>query len=58
VLPGVGCNALTNGGIVLAIGHWAGHWFANTERHAGPRVLFARLAGATAMLAAIGFVLL
>lgn len=81
VLPGVGCNALTNGGIVLAIGLWgkatavnivyswrglvsvlviwlAGHWFANTERHAGRAVLLARLAGATAMLAAIGFVLL
>ncbi len=81
MLPGVGCNALTNGGIVLAIGLWggatavnivyswrglvsvlviwlAGHWFANPERHAGPRVLLVRSADATAMRAAIGFVLL
>jgi hypothetical protein len=35
-----------------------GHWFANTERHAGLGVLLARLTGAVAMLAAIGLVLL
>ncbi|MCC6415833.1 MAG: EamA family transporter [Opitutaceae bacterium] len=80
VLPGAGLNAVTNCGIVVAIGIWgnatvvnivyswrglvsvvviwlAGHWFANTERHAGRAVLLARLAGAAAMLAAIVLVL-
>ncbi len=36
---------------------WIGHWFTNTERHAGRRVHFARLAGAAAMLGAIALVL-
>ena len=36
---------------------WVGHWFTNVERHAGRGVLLARLAGALAMLAAIGLVL-
>jgi drug/metabolite transporter (DMT)-like permease len=36
----------------------AGHWFANDERHAGRAVLWSRLAGAGAMIAAIGLVLL
>ncbi|MFI5357426.1 MAG: EamA family transporter [Opitutales bacterium] len=36
----------------------AGHWFANDERHAGRAVLVSRLIGATAMLAAIGFVMI
>lgn len=35
-----------------------GHWFANQERHAGRAVLLSRLAGAVAMLAAIGLVLI
>lgn len=34
-----------------------GHWFTNTERHAGRAVLLSRLAGAAAMLAAIGLVM-
>jgi drug/metabolite transporter (DMT)-like permease len=34
-----------------------GHWFSNTERHAGRGVLVYRLIGAAAMLAAIGLVL-
>ncbi len=36
---------------------WVGHWFTNTESHAGRRVLLARLAGAVAMLGAIALVL-
>ncbi|MCF7687714.1 MAG: DMT family transporter [Cephaloticoccus sp.] len=36
----------------------AGHWFANTESHVGRVVLISRLIGATAMLVAIGLVLL
>ncbi len=36
---------------------WVGHWFTNTECHAGRRVLLARLAGAVAMLGAIALVL-
>ncbi len=37
---------------------WAiGHWFANEEKHLGPRVFRARLAGAALMLAAIILVL-
>lgn len=35
----------------------AGHWFANTERHAGGAVLWSRLAGAIAMIGAIALVL-
>lgn len=35
----------------------AGHWFANTERHAGRGVLVSRLIGALAILAAIALVL-
>jgi drug/metabolite transporter (DMT)-like permease len=35
----------------------AGHWFANDERHAGRAVLWSRLTGAVAMIAAIGLVL-
>lgn len=37
---------------------WIGHWFANDERQVGRGVLLARLAGAMAMLVAIGLVLL
>jgi len=37
---------------------WIGHWFTNPERHAGPRVLYARLAGAAAMLGAVALVLI
>lgn len=36
---------------------WIGHWFTNPERHAGRRVLLTRLAGAAAMLGAVGLVL-
>ena len=36
---------------------FAGHWFANTERHAGRAVLWSRLAGAIAMIGAIALVL-
>ncbi|RME67043.1 MAG: DMT family transporter [Verrucomicrobia bacterium] len=36
---------------------WLGHWFGNTERDAGGRVLGLRLAGALVMLAAIALVL-
>lgn len=37
---------------------FAGHWFANTERHAGHAVLWSRLAGAVAMIGAIALVLI
>lgn len=36
----------------------AGHWFANEERHAGRAVLLSRLAGALAIVGAIGLVVL
>lgn len=36
---------------------FVGHWFANTERHAGRAVLWSRLTGAIAMIGAIALVL-
>ncbi len=36
---------------------WVGHWFSNAEQQAGRAVLLSRLAGAGAMLAAIGLVM-
>jgi drug/metabolite transporter (DMT)-like permease len=45
-------------GLLSVAAVWlAGHWFKNTERHLGPRVLLWRLLGAVLMLSAIVLVI-
>lgn len=55
-----GANVIySSRGLWSVVAVWlVGHWFGNKERHAGPRVMRWRLAGAVLMMAAIALVLI